>query len=284
LDFAIFFVGIPVAIAFIFSLVGVRLIAGMAYLDGLVYMILHMFIAWWSVSLCAWILKAMFRSWQPPVIAICCLGYLIALVPAAFLFQGLGEYYANLFPSFAAARADAVLPSWKLEYLVHFIRYSLPALPLFLAGVYVYRALTGVDWYGYGQSRVAVAGNEPREDAFRPSAQRKATAGLIGNTRLAGESELLAIKAEQHYIQIWSEDGTDMVRYRFKDIPAMLADCNGAQVHRSWWVNFDRVRRHRQNGRTLELIVTDDLVVPVSVSFRNSVLDALADRKPDVAA
>ena len=280
LDYLVFFIGIPVAIAFIFSLVGVRLIAGMPYLDGLLYMMLHMFVAWWSVSLCASLIKFLFRSWQPPVFAICVLGFFLALIPTAFLFNALGDYYAQLYPSFAENRADNALPSWELAYVLHFARYSIPALPLFLTGVYVYRLFTGVDWLGY-QSGKPGAGSEalPTETPQGTWQRKKATAKLIDNAQLADDAELLAIKAEQHYIHIWSDQGNEMVRFRFKDIPQTLTHCNGAQVHRSWWVNFDQVQGHRQNGRNLELIINQDLVIPVSLSFRNSVLSTLAQRE-----
>ncbi len=285
LDYLIFFIGIPVAIAFIFSLVGVRLIAGMPYLDGLLYMVLHMFVAWWSVSLCAWFIKLIFRSWKPPVFAICVLGFCLALIPTAFLFIALGDYYAGLYPSFAENRADNALPSWDFAYLLHFTRYSIPALPLFLAGVYVYRLFTGVDWYSY-PSGEANAGSEALPGGISQGTQtlQKATANLIGNTQLADDAELLAIKAEQHYIHIWSDQGNEMVRYRFKDIPKTLTCCNGGQVHRSWWVNFDQVQGHRQNGRNLELIINEDLIIPVSLSFKNSVLNILEQREAATTA
>ena len=284
IDYLIFFVGIPVALAFIFSLVGIRLIAGMPYLDGLLYMNLHMFIAWWSVSVGAWLIKFMFRSWRPPVVAICCLGFIIILIPTVFPFQALGELYASVYPSFAAARADEELPSWSLDYILHFVRYSIPALPLSLAGVYIYRLVTGVDWYGYPAGASARSRNSYTEAGpAAASPHLRATASLIANTQLADDAELLAIKAEQHYIQIWSDRGNDMVRYRFKDIPAELAACNGAQVHRSWWVNLDHVQSYRQSGRVLELVINEDLIIPVSLSHRNSVLDALAKQAPAAA-
>ena len=136
LDGLAFFVGLPAGIAFVFSLVGIKLINGMPYWQGLTYMLLHMAIAWWCVSIGASVIKFSFRSWQPPVIAICTLGFLISLIPAGFIYQRLGELYAELSPVFAANRAATAMPSWHLDYLLHFIRYSIPALPLYLAGVF----------------------------------------------------------------------------------------------------------------------------------------------------
>ena len=133
-DYLVFFIGVPAGIGFIFSLVGTRLIANMPYIDGLLYMVIHMFVAWWTISLAAAAIKFAFRNWQPPTFTVCVIGFFLSIVPAAFLFQNLGDYYASQYPSFAENRSDAALPSWELTYLLHFIRYSIPALPLFLAG------------------------------------------------------------------------------------------------------------------------------------------------------
>jgi hypothetical protein len=280
-DYLLYFFGIPVLLAFVFSLVGTRLTYGMPYTDALVYMTLHMFTAWWSVNLGAAIIKFSFRNWRPPVIAVCLMGLLIALIPAAFLFQTLGDFYAARYPVFATNRHDIVAPAWNFAYLLHFIRYSLPVLPTFLAGVYGYRFVTGVNWFGYRRSNITTTATATAtanlETTAKPGKGR-ATAGLIAGSQLPADAELLAIKAEQHYIQIWSDQGTDMVRYRFKDLANSLAECNGAQVHRSWWVNLDQVTSCNQDGRKMDLIIEDELTVPVSLSYKNAVLGIL-DRR-----
>jgi hypothetical protein len=278
LDGLLFFVGLPAGIAFIFSLVGMRLINGMPYWQGLTYMLIHMAIAWWSVGMGASIIKFVFRSWQPPVIAICTLGFFIALIPAGFMYQRLGELYASLSPVFAANRADTgITASWHIDYLLHFVRYSIPALPLFLAGVFGFRFVTGVNWFGYRPLPEFVIGNASQTFTSQLPAQ-KAVAALIDGTQLRQDAVLLGIKAEQHYIKIWSDQGNDLVRYRFKDLEDALAACNGLQVHRSWWVNLDQVRKYRNTGRKLELVINDQLAVPVSTSYKKVVFARLGKR------
>ena len=284
-DHLLFFVGIPVCLAMMFSLVGIRLTNGMPYLDALAYMCLHMFIAWWSVSLGATLIKFIFRSWRPPVLAICLIGLAVALIPAAFAFQAIGRFYAEMYPVFAANRADLAQPAWNLDYLLHFIRYSIPVLPLFLAGVYGYRFVTGVNWFGYdlhdidaskaGHAREASIAEQSAPEAI---ATRHATAGLIEGTRLPASARLIAIKAEQHYIQIWSDQGNDLVRYRFRDLADTLRGYRGTQVHRSWWVNLDEVKSFRQAGRKTELFINPKLIVPVSLSYKNAVLGILDNK------
>jgi hypothetical protein len=275
-DYLLYFIGIPVGLAVVFSLVGIRLTYGMPYLDALIYMLLHMFTAWWTVNMGAYVIKYSFRSWRPPALSVCLLGLLIALLPAAFLFQMLGDFYANLYPVFATNRADQITPNWNIDYLMHFVRYSFPVLPTFLAGVYGYRYATGVDWFGY--PRDVEAQTDDSETAGDP-AIIPACIGLIEGSKLPAEAEILAIKAEQHYIQIWSDQGAELVRYRFKDIAKTLAKCNGGQVHRSWWANFDKVQSYGNVGRKVELIMNDELSVPVSLAYKNAVLDKLEARK-----
>ena len=298
IDGILFFCGIPAFVAFMFSLVGIRLIAGMPYLDGLGYMLVHMFVAWWAVSWGATFIKYACRSWQPPLFTICVLGYFTSLIPAAFAFQNIGEYFASLYPVFAANRADAAVPGWHLDYLLHFIRYSIPALPLFLVGVYGYKLLTGVNWFAYStdsdtdwlrQNRSNTPAANPHSssageentaleiNASRSSQadQPKAVAALIEGSTLDPDAELLAIKAEQHYIQIWSDKGNELVRYRFRDVPRTLQGCNGLQVHRSWWVNLDKVTGHKIDGRKTDLHIGEKLTVPVSLPHRNALLNRL---------
>lgn len=277
-DFLAFFLGVPVALAFLFSLVGIRLINGMPYFAGLLYMLLHMLIAWWAVSLGAWAMYSACRSWKPPVVFLCILGFAVSLVPAAFVYKALGDFYGSVYPVFASNRADAALPGWGLEYIVRFLRYSLPAVVLFVCGVKSYRYITGVEWFGYSRPREQEARDGVVAQSQLESGPLTPMALLVEGTRLPIDAELIAVKADQHYVHIWSNCGTDMVRYRFRDLMDKLQGCNGTQVHRSWWVNFDQVRKWKSSGRHFELEMADDLTVPVSVAYRNKVREELDSR------
>jgi len=273
-DVLIFFFGIPVILGFLFALVGTRLIHGLPFMLALTYMILHMFIAWWVVSLGATIIKYIFRNWQPPCFAICVMGYVLAIIPAAFLYQELGEIFASISPVFAENRKDNFAPGWDLAYLLHFVRFSIPALMLFVTAVYGYRMFAGITWFSY-QNKVEDNYGDQGASVSSTAATQKAVAGLIDGSKLPADAEILAIKAEQHYIQIWSDQGKDLVRYRFKDLEKTLGACHGVQVHRSWWVNLDQVQTCKNDGRKLELLMRDDLTVPVSLSHKHAVINLL---------
>ena len=54
---------------------------------------------------------------------------------------------------------------------------------------------------------------------------------------------------------------------RLKDAMVLLRDYDGMQTHRSWWVAHDAVVKIVKDGRKTQLILSNDLTVPVSRSF-----------------
>lgn len=284
-DRVIFFLVIPVALAFLFSLTGIRLIAGMTWFSGLLYMLCHMFICWWSVSLGTWSSKRLLQHWQPAPLALCAVGFLLALVPSSWLFLQLGSAFAGLDPVFAANRAQLEPEPSLLAGFARWMRYSLPALILFSATVWVYRRAAGVRWLSYPDS--PLAGVDAGAGSGEPGGDHGDRAGLALAGRLPGSrldplAEVIAIKAEQHYICVHSTAGRDLVRCRFRDLSTIYDDCDGGQVHRSWWVSFAQVGRVRRAGRSIELVMTNGLSIPVSLMHKNMVMTALQQRRPSL--
>ena len=76
-------------------------------------------------------------------------------------------------------------------------------------------------------------------------------------------------------MRIWSTAGTDIIRYRFKDAIQEMPDDAGLQVHRSWWVDPEKVAENHRNGRNLTLKLENGLDVPVSLAYQSAVELAL---------
>jgi len=75
---------------------------------------------------------------------------------------------------------------------------------------------------------------------------------------------LLAIEAEDHYLRVHTDLGSDLVLMRMADACALLDDSAGARVHRSWWVARAAVQSVRQQSGRMELLLPGDLPAPVS--------------------
>lgn len=76
---------------------------------------------------------------------------------------------------------------------------------------------------------------------------------------------LLALKAEGHYLKVFTTQGEDLVLYQFSRALSEVASLPGGQVHRSWWVARDAVKRMAGTER---LVLNNELEVPVSRSYR----------------
>lgn len=81
--------------------------------------------------------------------------------------------------------------------------------------------------------------------------------------RLRG-ARLIAMSAEDHYLRIHTEAGSDLVLMRLSDASALLPDGAGARVHRGWWVAKSAVEGRTRLSGKLTLTLTGGLTVPVS--------------------
>lgn len=78
------------------------------------------------------------------------------------------------------------------------------------------------------------------------------------------DAGLLAVEAQDHYLKVHTDRGSDLVLMRMVDACALLEDASGARVHRSWWVAKGAVKDRRRNGSRVELLLVGGLTVPVS--------------------
>ena len=87
-------------------------------------------------------------------------------------------------------------------------------------------------------------------------------------------TDILYLRMQDHYVEVHTERGKDMILLRFRDAIRELAGSDGRQVHRSHWVARRAVEGTvRKEGR-LHLKLSNGTLVPVSRTF-------LADLKKD---
>ncbi len=85
--------------------------------------------------------------------------------------------------------------------------------------------------------------------------------------------QLIAIEAEDHYLRIHTDCGSDLVLMRMSDACALMEDAAGLRVHRSWWVAQAAVEGQSRSGSRVELAVTGGLAVPVSRALHRTLRD-----------
>lgn len=78
---------------------------------------------------------------------------------------------------------------------------------------------------------------------------------------------LYAVEAEDHYLRIHTERGSDLILMRLSDAVGELEGIEGAQTHRSWWVAKDAVADVNRGDGRATLILRDGARAPVSRTF-----------------
>ena len=84
--------------------------------------------------------------------------------------------------------------------------------------------------------------------------------------RLRG-TELHAVQAEDHYLRLHTDRGSDLILMRLADAIAELDGLEGAQTHRSWWVAKQAVERARRSDGRAVLTLKSGVEAPVSRTY-----------------
>ncbi len=88
--------------------------------------------------------------------------------------------------------------------------------------------------------------------------------------------DLVSLQAQDHYIEVVTTGGRELLLLRLGDAEAELAGYRGVRTHRSWWVALDHVREVVRSDGRVGLFLSDGRIAPVSRGYRDTVEAALA--------
>ena len=213
--------------------------------DALLYWVLRPVVLACGLGLADWLVARYLAArwnrpeWFKPVVLVTAIG----LVPLAIT-EALLELALPFRPEFVDDDLWALSP--VLAVLGEFATLATIVIPIHL-----------LLWLIIDRNAVAPASNPaalPQPEFLRLSAN-------------IGAEDVLALQAEEHYVRIYSDDGAELIQYRFGDAIAEMPAELGLQVHRSWWVAEKAVRSAQRGSRRWQLTIGTDTSVPVSDSF-----------------
>jgi hypothetical protein len=117
-------------------------------------------------------------------------------------------------------------------------------------------ALRGLLWRRIVETRTVIAPPLPEaERAFRQrlSAKRRA-------------ARLIALEAEDHYVRVHTDAGSELLLMRFSEAVEELAQAYGYRLHRSWWVAAEAIEAVRWKRGGGEARLAQGITAPVSRS------------------
>jgi hypothetical protein len=116
----------------------------------------------------------------------------------------------------------------------------------------------------YATAQPAPAAAPQRELPAAPEAVRPRLAERL--PRHLRDAPIHAVQAEDHYLRVHTDAGSDLLLMRMADAIPELAPLEGARTHRSWWVARAAIQSvARKDGRA-ELTLPGGVIAPVSRS------------------
>ena len=116
--------------------------------------------------------------------------------------------------------------------------------------------------------KISVPESPPPGEKADAIAQAAPEAALLARLSARSRAKLLHLHMQDHYVEVNTAAGSELLLLRFRDALREVEDVNGLQVHRSHWVARDAVAGvERRGGGRVILRLVNGSRVPVSRSF-----------------
>lgn len=279
-----FYVGVPSALA-IYA--GAAESGSAVFISKQYYFFYHLAASlplWWAMDVCSRILQWLLRPWRVPFIAILILGAVVATNLQATWTPLRHE----LFSPFLAegSRFYAVYP-WRYDdpdYQIEALTAWIVAGAIWATANYFFIYVLGIPRLGQRATPrpLPVKGYQDKIPADAPELLTETTKPAPGGAAVLLEKlptrlgkNIVAIKAEEHYTRIYTDQGESLILIRFSDAIALLSQLGGVQTHRSYWVNAAYVESYIKDGRNSHIRMKTGVDIPVSRSYRVKVQETL---------
>ncbi len=122
------------------------------------------------------------------------------------------------------------------------------------------------------RQREAGMESSPPDRTVDPAPLPAPEAALLARLPARSRAELLHLRMQDHYVEVHTAAGSEMLLLRFRDALREVEHIDGLRVHRSHWVaRAAVVGVERQRGGRIALRLVNGTKVPVSRSFAPAV-------------
>ena len=187
--------------------------------------------------------------------------------------RGVLPWAAAVFAGSAVAAVPGTAVVWGLvaAYMDHRMTGFAALGSLYSQVITIHLVLNAlVTWLVYSQPRPAGGAGEP--PAAHPAAEAPAVPFLARIPARLGRN-LLHLHMQDHYVEVHTDEGSDLLLLRFRDALRELDGLDGAQVHRSHWVARAAVAGVERRSGRIALRLVNGSRVPVSRSFAPALRD-----------
>lgn len=235
-------------------------------------------IVWVAAIVGTRLVRALARRWRR-----CWQGWATAATGALlgiFLFYWPISAYRHFghmwLPAESIAHAPP-LPWPTLEYLPQLFANTLPGVLYWVAVTYLVERFFSLPRDAGQQSTALASAAGSAESTAAVTLSVDAEPILRARLPADLDGEILALKAEDHYLRVYTAKGDTLVHYRFRDALHDLKELDGLQVHRSYWVRRSAIAQRFTENQKHFLRLSTNLKVSVSRSYL-AMLDSLSHK------
>jgi hypothetical protein len=260
-----YYVGVPLLFALYAGINNWEMQHIAGFRASILFYVAHSLLPWWLTCTSTALLMKILARWKPPWLLLLLMGHTMGSLLVLPYSNWLAGLYEARWPELEIIGSSAPLFSNEIwMYLragviwigVNFVFDRFVGLPL-----YRYTIPRGYENGGNG----AAARNSQDSWGGRPP-------GFVERLPATLEaSEVLAIKAEQHYIRVYSPNKEYMILYRFSDAVRELDESLGQQVHRSYWVNTDAIESMQAKAKDFQIRISNGADIPVSTPYQGMI-------------
>jgi len=269
-----FYFGVPAAFSLYAALNNWTVLQLAGYETTILFYAGHGFIPWWTTCLVCEICAKVLAPWRAPQWLILVLGSLLACFATLPYARWVTEYFAHGWLAGdptgerSSAHILAQLGFWSSAFRATVIWVAVNLMFDRLLGLPRYRTVAPQetappDLAPQSGEQPVIADESSAEDGTLRFLQRLPVA-------VAAE-EVIALKAEQHYLRVYTATRSFLTLYRFSDAVAELPAAVGCQVHRSYWVRHDAIRALHRESRKYYLEIVNGTRVPISAANQGMV-------------
>lgn len=245
-----FFFGVPLALALV-TVTTSGYSETLGYGWAFLYVSHLSLIPWWIAEFTTRFVHFCLRSYCPKLWLVCSLGILLACLfvgPFVFLVSSIFE---RIWEGAGLVLNQNHTSETTSAIVIQVVR----AIFFWTAANYFFDR-----FLGYPRFR----NHETLSEEANRSREEVETNLLRKLNLISSLSEIVLVKAEEHYVRVESRETHEFITYRFSSALQDLKKEEGFQVHRSFWVRKSAVVGKHTEGRQLSLEMTNGSIVPVS--------------------
>lgn len=261
-----YYVGAPLVVAVYAGLNNREMLHVIGFPASMLFYLAHALLPWWITCASTTFLKIALTRWKPPWLILLLLGHIAGCFLILPYSNWLTGAYEARWP--ALEMGGEFAPGFSNEFWMYLLRAGV----IWLGINYVFDRFVGLPLYRYDIPRgYDSAGNRPAATGT-PDSWGGRPPGFVERLPVTLEAnEVLAIKAEQHYIRVFSPAKEYMILYRFSDAIRELDETLGLQVHRSYWVNTGAIESMQAKAKDFQIRLSCGANIPVSTPYQGMI-------------